>query len=94
MGCVNAVLQYAHCGQGLAPVVRNHWAPRFLNSHSEYFIHKQVSHDINQKNAYQPESIRAWFQKYYDICEPYNIHQGDKYNFEETSFRMGNAYDQ
>jgi len=93
-GCANAVLQYAHCGQGPAPVVSDHWAPRFLNRHSEYFIRKQVSLDVNRKNAHQPESIRAWFQKYYNICEQYNIHQGDKYNFDETGFRIGIGRDQ
>jgi len=60
-GCANAVLQYAHCGQGPAPVGSDHWAPRFkfLNRHSEYFIRKQGSLDVNRKNAHQPESIRA-----------------------------------
>jgi len=93
-GCANAILQYAHCGQGPAPVVSDHWAPRFLNRHSEYFIRKQVSLDVNRKNVHQPESIRAWFQKYYDICEQYNIHQGDKYNFDETGFCIGIGRDQ
>jgi len=93
-GCANAVLQFAHCGQGPAPVVSNHRASRFLNRHSEYFIRKQVSLDVNRKSAHQPESIRAWFQKYYDICEQCNIHQGDKYNFDETGFCIGIRCDQ
>jgi len=46
-GCTNAVLQYLHGGQGLAPVVSDHWASLLLNSLSEYFICKQVSLDVN-----------------------------------------------
>ena len=93
-GCANAILQYAHAGPEPAPVVSDHWAPRFLNRHSEYFIRKQISLDVNRKNAHHPDSIRTWFQKYYDICERHNIQDCDKYNFDETGFRIGIGRDQ
>jgi len=93
-GCANAILQYGHIGEGAAPVVGSHWAPRVLARHPEYHIRKQCSIDINRKNAHDPESIRAWFEKYCLICEDYNIEPCDQYNFDETGFRIGIGRDQ
>ena len=93
-GCANAILQYAHTGLGPAPVVSTQWAPRFLDCHPEYFIRKQQSIDIDRKNAHQPESIRAWFEKYQTVCNDHNIQACDQYNFAETGFRIGIGRDQ
>ena len=61
---------------------------------TEYHIRKQRSIDVNQKNAPDPESIHAWFEKYGLICEDYNIEPCDQYNFDETGFRIGIGRDQ
>ena len=93
-GCPNAILQYGHIGEGAAPVVGSHWASRFLARHPEYHIRKQRSIDINRKNAHDPESIRALFEKYRLICKDYNIEPCDQYNFDETGFHIGIGRDQ
>ena len=92
--CANAILQYGNISEGAAPVVGSHWAPRFLAYHPEYYIGKQRSIDINSKNAHDPESLRAWFEKYRLICRGYNIESCNQYNFDETGFRIGIGRDQ
>ena len=72
----------------------NHWAPRFLKRYPQYFVRKQVSLDVNRKNAHQPDTIRAWFEKYLAVCKQYNIEEGDKYNFDETGICIGIGHDQ
>ena len=89
VGSANAILQYAHIGEGAAPVVGSHWAPRFPARHPEYHIRKQRSIDINRKNSHEPESIRACFEKYRLIGKDYNIEPCDQYNFDETGFCIG-----
>ena len=88
-GCANAILQYSHLGDRPAPRVGDHWAPRFLDRHPEYFIRKQHTIDADRKNAHQPEGIRHWFEKYLQVCQQYNIQPGALYNFDETGFRIG-----
>lgn len=92
--CANAILQSAHTGPEPAPLIGDHWAPRFLQRHPEYFIRKQQTIDADRKNAHQPNDILAWFEKYRSVCEEYNIQHGDQYNFDETGFRIGIGRDQ
>jgi len=93
-GCANDILQYGHCGSEPAPIVSDHWAQRFQHRHPEYYICKQVTIEIDCKNAHQPDSIQAWFQKYQTVCQQYQIQDSDKYNFDETGFRIGIGRDQ
>ena len=93
-GCANAILQYSHTGSGPVPVVSTQWTPRFLTRHPEYFIRKQQTIDINRKNAHQPESNRAWVEKYHAVCNKHDIQACDQYNFDETGFRIGIGRDQ
>jgi len=90
----NTILRNSHDSIGLAPIVGDHWAQRFLNRHPEYFIRKQQTIDADRKNAHDPANIRSWFEKYNAVCQQYHIHPGDQYNFDETGFRIGIGRDQ
>jgi len=67
------------------------WPNRFLKAHPEFKMRKQQPLDIARKNAHDPEAIYAWFRGYKKLCEEYGIDVGDRYNFDETEFRIGVA---
>jgi len=92
--CANAILAYGHTGSGPAPLVGDHWAPRFLDHHLEYHVRKQQTINSDRKNAHQPDNIRIWFDKDKTIYQQHNIQPGDQYKFDETGFRIGVGRDQ
>ena len=38
--CTNAILAYGHTRSDPAPLVSNHWSPRFLDRYPEYHVPK------------------------------------------------------
>jgi len=93
--CANAILLHAQEDPSIpTPVVSEHWARRFLTRHPEYHIRKQYTLDADRKNAHHPESILDWFSRYEKVCDKYGIQSRDRYNFDETGFRIGIGRDQ
>jgi len=94
-GCANAILLQMHSDQSLPiPLVGEHWARRFMDRHPECHIRKQYTIDLDRKNAYNEECILDWFGRYANVCDKYGIQTSDRYNFDETGFRIGIGRDQ
>jgi len=90
--CANSILKRSHNDPATpAPTVSRMWPNRFLKAHPEFKMRKQQPLDIARKNAHDPEAIYAWFRGYKKLCEEYGIDVGDRYNFDETEFRIGVA---
>ena len=48
----------------------------------------------NQLKERDPDTILEWFYKYKSICDEYGILPRDRYNFDESGFRIGVGRDQ
>jgi hypothetical protein len=76
------------------PTVSSCWTSRFLKRHPEFYIRKQKSLERQRKEAHHPDDIRTWFERYKTVCDEKAIQEGDRYNFDETRFRIGVGHDQ
>jgi len=90
--CANSILKRSYNDPTTSPpTVSRMWPNRFLKAHPEFKIRKQQPLDIARKNAHDPEAIYVWFQGYKKLCEEYGINVGNRYNFDETRFRISIA---
>ena len=93
--CANSFLRRSHTDTTTPPPTASEkWARRFLNRHPEYYIRKQKTIDTARKNSHDPDDILEWFQKYKATCDERRIQCRDRYNFDETVFRIGVGKDQ
>ena len=91
----NAILARAHQNTSTpAPMISPMWTSRFLKRHPEYLIRKQKTRDVKQKQAYDINDLRNWFDRFQQIRDEKGILPRDTYNFDETGFRIGVGRDQ
>lgn len=72
---------------GFKPVSES-WGKRWVIEHG-VGITKAKPIEQARKEAHQPDEIRRWFDSYNAICEQYSIKRCNKWNFDETGFRIG-----
>lgn len=86
----NAILQQEHNDPDTpAPVVGENWVRRWLARHPEYSIVRQYAIDSDRKAAQTPDEIQRWMDHYEAICKKYSIAIEDRWNGDETGFRVG-----
>ena len=69
--------------------ITEHWAPRFIKRHAEYFVRKQKPLSVARKATQDPEVILKRFEEYEALRAEYRILNKDTWNFDETGFRIG-----
>jgi len=89
--CANDILKRNHPSgtSDPPPTVSEVWSKRFLARHPEFHIRKQKAIEEERKNAHDPGVILDWFARYQQVCEESGVLEGDRYNFDETGFRIG-----
>jgi hypothetical protein len=65
------------------------WASRYQKRHQDEFIWKKQKPLSADRNRITPEVIRDHINKLLDIEQKYGIAASDKWNFDETGFRIG-----
>jgi len=89
--CANDILKRNHPSgtSDPPPTVSEVWSKRFLARHPEFHIRKQKAIEDEWKNAHDPGVILDWFARYQQECEESGVLVGNRYNFDETGFRIG-----
>ena len=67
------------------------WATRWMSRHSEFQKIKRKPIAAVRKDAEDPVVLRAHFNQYSQIVHEHGICDEDKWNFDETGFRLGIA---
>jgi hypothetical protein len=65
------------------------WPVHFLKRYPRFDIHVQESLDIGHYQAMRPQIFHCYFQKLRTARKEFNIHPVDRYNMDETGFRIG-----
>ena len=87
-GAIQRILNLNH-PNGKAPPLGQHFITRQLAINLDYKRVKQKLKELNQVAANSIEVYKAHFNKFKAVVYKYGIIQGDIYNIDETSFRIG-----
>ena len=87
-GAIQRILNLNH-PNGKAPPLRQHFITRQLAANLDYRRVKQKLKELNRVAANSVEVYKAHFNEFKAVVYKYGIIQGDAYNIDETSFRIG-----
>ena len=76
-------------GNLLAASLEKQWTTRFLKRNSRLHKRRQASLTAERKEAHDEENIKLHFRRYKAVCEAYGIAKKNRYNMDETGFRIG-----
>ena len=87
--CANSTLRRCHSDCTTPPpTVDSRWT-WFLERHPEFYVRKQKTLERQRKQSHHLDDILTWFNRYKTVCDDKSIQAGDRYNFDETGFRIG-----
>ena len=69
------------------------WAKRWLDRQPDFYKIRRKPIAAARKNAEDMELLQAHFQRYKELCGQYGIQLADRWNFDETGFRIGMGRD-
>ena len=72
-----------------APLVGIKWASSFVKRTPALEVKLGRTYECQRKLCEDPERITAWFELVKNTINRHGILPGDIYNFDETSFQMG-----
>lgn len=86
----NSILRRMHPDDqpGPPPTVGKRWAERFLERHP---IRRRGALGVKRTKAHNPDEIMAWFTQFKKTVDEKEIQPEDIWNFDETTFRIGNG---
>jgi hypothetical protein len=72
------------------PTVGRDWPRNFVDRHSDGWKLMRLKYlDVNRKAAHKKEDLRAWFELYDFLCEDFGIPPANRWNMDESGFRVG-----
>lgn len=71
------------------PPLDSQWAKRWLKRQPGLFKVRRKPLAAGRKNAHDLELLGAHLNRYEEICNKYGIQPSDRWNFDETGFRVG-----